>query len=341
VATLPWATNQYRYFLVMVDLFSKYCEATPLKDQMALTIEKALVDSWIHRHGRPDIAVSDQAKNVDGQVVNDLCNKLGIQKRRSSPYHPEGNGQAERSVQTVKTLIRCVMAEENLPKYAWPSILQKATFMNNVSVNSSTKYSPYELMYGTPPTLPSVKTSPPIEQHEAVDALDLVEETQASIAHKWTEAATNLEAAKTQYKKHYEQGNVTKEKCIRKGDFVYVKNQRRQSSLDPYFHGPFEVLSVDSPTVTVRSERRGPLTIHKNNVRVSQPTDVVVLPPADLPQDPAEMVEINDPAEEGEVVEVLQEGEVDGAIAGEVDPLQLPIALRKPHRHKPKGIGKF
>ena len=121
---------------------------------------------------------------------------------------------------------------------------------------------------------------------------------------------------------------------------MYVKNQRRQSSLDPYFHGPFEVLSVEEPTITVRSERRGPLTIHKNNVRVSQPTDVVVLPPADLPQDPAEMVEINDPAEEGEVVEVLQEGEVDGAIAGEVDPLQLPIALRKPHRHKPKGIGK-
>ena len=197
-------------------------------------------------------------------------------------------------------------------------------------------------MYGTPPTLPSVKTSPPVAQHEAVEALDLVEETQAAIANKWTEAATNLEAAKTQYKKYYEQGNVTKEKCIRQGDFVYVKNQRRQSSLDPYFLGPFEVLSVEEPTVTVRSERRGPLTIHKNNVRVSQPTDVVVLPSADLPQDQVGIEEINDPAEDGEVVvvDLLQEGEVEGAVAGEVDPLQLPIALRKPHRHKPKGIGK-
>ena len=42
IATLPWATNQYRYFLVVVDLFSKYCEATPLRDQLAQTIEKAL-----------------------------------------------------------------------------------------------------------------------------------------------------------------------------------------------------------------------------------------------------------------------------------------------------------
>ncbi len=110
-----------------------------MKDQHATTIEKALLDQWIHRHGRPHIAISDQGKNIDGQVVNDLCKKLGIEKRRSSPYHPEGNGQAERSVQSIKTLVRCVMADENLPKYAWPSILQKSSFMHNAYVNARTQ----------------------------------------------------------------------------------------------------------------------------------------------------------------------------------------------------------
>ena len=63
-ATLPWATNQYRYFLVIVDLFSKHCEAAPLKNQLAETIEKALLDSWIHRHGRPDNALPRQRRRA-------------------------------------------------------------------------------------------------------------------------------------------------------------------------------------------------------------------------------------------------------------------------------------
>ena len=45
------------------------------------------------RHGRPDIDVSDQARNVDGEVMNELCEQLGIEKRRSSPYHSEGRGK--------------------------------------------------------------------------------------------------------------------------------------------------------------------------------------------------------------------------------------------------------
>ena len=38
VTTLPWSTKSYRYFLVIVDLFSKYLEAFPMKDQTADTI---------------------------------------------------------------------------------------------------------------------------------------------------------------------------------------------------------------------------------------------------------------------------------------------------------------
>ena len=158
------------------------------------------------------------------------------------------------------------MAEEKLPKYAWPSILQKATFMNNTSVNTSTKFSPYELMYGTPPTLPSIKSSPSVGQGEAVETRDLAEETKALIDQKWAAAATNLGAAKSQYKKQYDGRNNIKTKAINNGDYVYLKNQSRKSSLDPYYHGPYEVLSSNDQTVTVHSDGRGRLTVHKNHV---------------------------------------------------------------------------
>ena len=88
VTTLHWATQQHRYFLVIVDLFSKYLELVAMKDQHVTTIKSAILDAWIHCHGRPNIAVSDQARNVDGKVINELCEQLGIKKQRSSPYHP-------------------------------------------------------------------------------------------------------------------------------------------------------------------------------------------------------------------------------------------------------------
>ena len=75
-----------------------------MKNQEARTIKDALINQWIYRYGNPKIAVSDQAKNIDGEVVNALRTELGIEKRRSSPHHPEGEGQAEHSVQMVKTI---------------------------------------------------------------------------------------------------------------------------------------------------------------------------------------------------------------------------------------------
>ena len=45
-----------------------------------------------------------------------LLQEIGAEKRRSSPYHCEGDGLAERSIQSVKTLIRCLVAERNLRK---------------------------------------------------------------------------------------------------------------------------------------------------------------------------------------------------------------------------------
>ena len=127
-----------------------------------------ILDAWVHRHGRPNIAVSDQARNVDGEVMNELYEQLGIKKRRSFPNHPEGDGQAERSVQTVTAFIRCISAE-GVPKYAWPSILQQVAFVHNSSVNTRTKYTPDELMYGDKPKLPSKKCSPDMNKEEGVD----------------------------------------------------------------------------------------------------------------------------------------------------------------------------
>ena len=92
----------------------------------------------------------------------------------------------------MKALIRCISAEEGVPKYAWPSILQQVAFVHNSSVNTSTKYTPYELMYGDKPKLPSMKCSPDMDKEEEVDIKSQVEERRHQVEHKWSEAASQL-----------------------------------------------------------------------------------------------------------------------------------------------------
>ena len=96
VGTLPWAEGGYRYFLLMVDLFTRYIELYPLADQEASSLVKAFEQGWIYRgHGVPVKILSDQGSSIDGVKFREFCRSLGVEKKRTTPYHPEADGIAE------------------------------------------------------------------------------------------------------------------------------------------------------------------------------------------------------------------------------------------------------
>ena len=97
----------------------------------------------------PRLAVRS-GRNVDGALVNCLCERLGIEKFRSSPYHPQGDGQAERSVETFKQAMRCLLEERHFKETDWPTLVQEVTYTCNSYFNASTGCSPHEVMYGGP-----------------------------------------------------------------------------------------------------------------------------------------------------------------------------------------------
>ena len=82
--------------MILVDLFSQFIKLVPLKDQVANTICQAVLEGWIFKHGPPRIMLSDQGPNVDGTEERELLRSFGVEKRHSTLYHPEGDGQAER-----------------------------------------------------------------------------------------------------------------------------------------------------------------------------------------------------------------------------------------------------
>ena len=66
--------NGYRYFLLMVDLFTRYVGVQPLRDQEADTLLNAFQQGCVYRgHGIPSIILTDNGANLDGRVFKEFC----------------------------------------------------------------------------------------------------------------------------------------------------------------------------------------------------------------------------------------------------------------------------
>ena len=113
IAFMPKDHHGFQYFLLIGDIFSKYITTVQLKDQTASVIVEALLSHWIYIHGAPYYILSDQGSNVD--TIGEVCIVLGIEKRRSSAYHSQGNGLAERNIRNVKDILRSAILSRKLP----------------------------------------------------------------------------------------------------------------------------------------------------------------------------------------------------------------------------------
>ncbi|KII62558.1 Gag-Pol polyprotein [Thelohanellus kitauei] len=120
-------------------------EVIPIPDQSAATASRALINCVVSRFGIPDQIHSDQRRQFESELFKETCKVLGITKSRTTPYHPEANGNVERENRTIKEMLR-----HHVNEYQdnWDKYLNIVLFCIRSSKHASTRFSPAEMTLG-------------------------------------------------------------------------------------------------------------------------------------------------------------------------------------------------
>lgn len=92
--------------MVIVDYFSGWVEAPALKNDKTESVLNALSNNWICRYGIPQYIITDNGNQFVGRVAKQFYEQMGIHKKRTSSYHPQSDGLAERTIGSIKKIIK-------------------------------------------------------------------------------------------------------------------------------------------------------------------------------------------------------------------------------------------
>lgn len=141
IGRLP-PSGEYNYCLTIIDRFSRWPEAIPIRDQTAETISKALHKHWFSKYGVPARITTDQGRQFESDLFNALARLVGCKHLRTTSYHPQSNGLIERWHRTLKAAIMC----HETP--SWSEILPTVLLGLRTTYQDDIGASPAEMLYG-------------------------------------------------------------------------------------------------------------------------------------------------------------------------------------------------
>lgn len=119
-------------------------------DHTAVTTAECFLEHIILRFGFPSMVTSDNGSEFINEIFTELNKLLEIRQITTTPYHPSSN-IVERQNRSTNQYMRCFIDEKPA---VWAKLLPYATFAYNITVHTSTGYSPFFLLYGRDVTLP-------------------------------------------------------------------------------------------------------------------------------------------------------------------------------------------
>ncbi|GKC61185.1 putative reverse transcriptase domain-containing protein [Tanacetum coccineum] len=209
------------------------------KTDLMEKLSRQYLKEVVSRHGVLVLIISDRNSKFTSHFWKSLNEALGTQLDMSTAYHPQTDGQSERTIQTLEDMLRACVIDFGK---GWDRHLPLVEFSYNNSYHTSIKAAPFKALYGQ-------KCRSPICWAEVGDA----QLTGPEIIHETTEKIIQIkkriQAARDRQKSYADRRRKPLEFEV--GDKVMLKVSPwkgvicfgKRGKLNPRYIGPFKILA--------------------------------------------------------------------------------------------------
>jgi len=232
--------------LVVCDRFSKMSHFVATTEKtMAEGLARLFRDNVWKLHGLPESVISDRGPQFAAGMTKELNKMLGIEMKLSTTYHPETDGQMERTNQELEQYLRMYI---NHRQNNWAEWLATAEFTFNNKVHTATRSSPFQVNYGREPRMGfDIKKKGKNEKAEEFvkEMKERHEEARAALVKSQKEMKRQAD----RNRKEVEEYRVGDKVLISTKDFSAELMKRATRKLTEKFIGPYMVKKIVSENV--------------------------------------------------------------------------------------------
>ena len=265
----PRTTRGNSLILTVTDHYTRWVEAFPLRDGKAPEIARKVVD-FVCRHGMPLEIHSDQGRNVDGEVMKEVCRIMGIRKTHTTPYHPQGNAITERENAVIKAALAAFV---NKRLTDWDVHLPAVMMAMRSSVHRTLGVTPNSMVFGRECRVPldAFVGPPPEVEYNVLPASEYAAQLAEALQQAHSIVTEHMRSHYAYQKKDYDRH--VKAEDFEEGDAVWLRvypTQVGQSKAlkDPW-DGPWIVTSkLSDVNYKIQMTPRGlAQVVHVNRLR--------------------------------------------------------------------------
>jgi hypothetical protein len=306
MVALPKSPSGKDAIVVFVDRLSKRVHMAPVSSGIsAPELARVFLDTVFKHHGMPETLVCDRDSKFVSAFWQTLFSLMGTTLNISTAYHPQTDGQTERTNRQLEQVLRHYI---NPQHSNWEELLPVVEYAVNAHTSASTGFTPFYLDTGMTPHTPL-----------ALAASGLLPagtpHTTQSVIEEWKEALAAAQVAmrlaQDRYAAHADLSRI--DSSYKMGDKVWLSSEhvtlhsRPSKKFRERWLGPFVVKRVVSPVAYELDLPHRMKLHHVFHVAVLKPhVEDPVHPPPAQPPNPV----INEDGEEEYVVQEILEHRV-------------------------------
>ena len=265
IGPFPIGKDRNIMVLTIVDAFSRWPVLVPTHSTTAEVTADLVWEHWISVYGIPKRIISDQGPQFESELFARVCESLGIDKARTTAYHPQTNAQAERFHRYLLPTLVALVGERSSD---WVDYLSYVVFAYRCYDVAGIGLSPYQIMFGRDPRLPvDVYADEQASWQVQVDRVKYasLQSDRLRRIHQLVRDSTKEVAARN--KAHYDRRHEAVEFKVGQKVMVYTEPrvEGAPAKLERKFRGPFTIVEkLSDVTYRVRHDatRKVPDPIH-------------------------------------------------------------------------------